>query len=150
MCYSMMAHFSDDEQESLGYIEKACEEATKADRPIGLYLVQEFEFRLSRGMTEGLAELLAKIQQGHLDDPDVEYQLVRVLDRFGIGPDRGPLRGAPGAPSAPPQPAASPAGSSGAIWTPEQGGGATPDQPAQLGASDDASGESKSGLYIPD
>ena len=149
MCYSMMAHFSDDEQESLGHIEKACEEATKAGRPIGLYLVQEFEFRLSRGMTDGLPELLTKIQQGHLDDPDVEYQLVRVLDRFGIGPDRGPLRGAPGAPPPPPpQPTAAPAASGGAIWTPDQGG-APPEAPAQADP-DEAPGESKSGLYIPD
>ena len=149
MCYSMMAHFCDDEQESLGHIEKACEEATKAGRPIGLYLVQEFEFRLSRGMTDGLPELLTKIQQGHLDDPDVEYQLVRVLDRFGIGPDRGPLRGGPGAPPPPPpQPTAAPAASGGAIWTPDQGG-APREAPAQA-VADEAPGESKSGLYIPD
>ncbi len=150
MCYSMMAHFSDNDEESLEYIDKACEEATKAGRPIGLYLVQEFEFRLSRGMTDGLPDLLTTIQQGHLDDPDVEYQLVRVLDRFGIGPDRGPLRGGPGAPGAvpPPQPAAAPpaAASSGAIWTPDQSDTA----PEPASGSDEAPGESKSGLYIPD
>ena len=149
MCYSMMAHFGDDEQESLDYINKACEEATKAGRPIGLYLVQEFEFRLSRGLTEGLPDLLTKIQQGHLDDPDVEYQLVRVLDRFGIGPDRGPLRGAPGQAPPPPQPAAAtqPAASGGAIWTPDQGAAPAPET---KDTSDQDSGESKSGLYIPD
>ena len=151
MCYSMMAHFGDDDEQSLKYIEQACEEATKAGRPIGLYLVQEFEFRLSRGMTEGLPDLLTRIQQGHLDDPDVEYQLVRVLDRFGIGPDRGPLRGAPGqqAPPPPPQPAAAaqPAASGGAIWTPDQGAAPAPEI---KDSSDEASGESKSGLYIPD
>lgn len=146
MCYSMMAHFGDDDEQSLEYINKACEEATKAGRPIGLYLVQEFEFRLSRGMTDGLPDLLSKIQQGHLDDPDVEYQLVRVLDRFGIGADRGPLRGAPGqAPPTPQPPAAAPA-AGGAIWTPDQGAA-----PAEAKNSpEQASGESKSGLYIPD
>ena len=148
VCYSMMAHFGDDDQQSLEYISKACEEATKAGRPIGLYLVQEFEYRLSRGMTDGLPELLGQIQHGHLDEPDVEYQLVRVLDRFGIGPDRGPLRGAPGAPGQPaPQPtaAAAPA-AGGAIWTPDQGAA-----PAEANESTEAeTGESKSGLYIPD
>ena len=84
MCYSMMAHFGDDDEQSLDYINKACEEATKAGRPIGLYLVQEFEFRLSRGLTDGLPDLLSRIQQGHLDDPDVEYQLVRVLSLIHI------------------------------------------------------------------
>ncbi len=147
MCYSMMAHFGDDDEQSLDYINKACEEATKAGRPIGLYLVQEFEFRLSRGLTDGLPDLLSRIQQGHLDDPDVEYQLVRVLDRFGIGPDRGPLRGPPGQTPPNTQPAGAAPAAGGAIWTPDQGSAAPPqakDSPQQ------ASSDSESGLYIPD
>ena len=147
MCYSMMAHFGDDDEQSLDYINKACEEATRAGRPIGLYLVQEFEFRLSRGLTDGLPDLLSRIQQGHLDDPDVEYQLVRVLDRFGIGPDRGPLRGPPGQTPPNTQPADAAPAAGGAIWTPDQGSAAPPqakDSPQQ------ASSDSESGLYIPD
>ncbi len=144
MCYSMMAHFSDNDESALEYITQACDEATKADRPIGLYLVQEFEFRLSRGMTDGLPELLGRIQADHLDDPDVEYQLVRVLDRFGIGPDRGPLRGQPGQP-APPAPVSQEA-SGGAIWTPGQA--EPPVEPTEGEAAEP--GESSSGLWIPD
>lgn len=144
MCYSMMAHFSDDDQASLDYIQQACDEAQKENRPIGLYKVQEFEFRLSRGMTDILPDLLTEIQQKYLDDPDVEYQLVRVLDKFGIGPDRGPLRGPPQQPGMP-QPQAAPQSQPVASEAePAAGGIWTPDQPA----SED--GESSSGLYIPD
>ncbi|MFK7769226.1 MAG: hypothetical protein AB8B55_18540 [Mariniblastus sp.] len=140
MSYSMMAHFSEDETEALGYLEKAREEATKADRPVGMYYVQEFEYRLSRGITDGLTELLQTIQMKHLNDPQVEYQLVRVLDRYGIGPDRGPLRGAP------PQPATAPAASG--VWTPDQDSPATAQIAQQPAATEE---ESKpSGLWIPD
>jgi len=147
MCYSMMAHFSEDIDESLENISKACDEAKKADRPIGLYLVQEFELRLSRGMTDGLPDLLTRIQKDHLDEPDVEYQLVRVLDRFGIGPDRGPLRGAPGQQPPPrPVPEQPPAEGSGGIWTPDQPEPIASEAPA----SESGDGESSSGLWIPE
>jgi hypothetical protein len=138
MSYSMMAHFSDDDDEALEFLGKAREAAKKEGRPIGIYYVQEFELRLSRGMTEGLPELLQKIQADHLDDPEVEYQLVRVLDRFGIGPDRGPIRG--GAPIPPP------AQVEGGIWTPGQ---AEP-LPAETPAAATESESKPTGLWIPD
>ena len=143
MSYSMMAHFTEDENEAIGYLEKAREEATKANRPVGMYFVQEFEYRLSRGITDGLTEILQTIQMHHLNDPQVEYQLVRVLDRYGIGPDRGPLRG-----QAPPQQQEPPSG----VWTPDQGSApqvaGSPAQPAAQPAAQDA--EKPSGLWIPD
>ena len=139
----MMAHFTEDENEAIGYLEKAREEATKANRPVGMYFVQEFEYRLSRGITDGLTEILQTIQMHHLNDPQVEYQLVRVLDRYGIGPDRGPLRG-----QAPPQQQEPPSG----VWTPDQGSApqvaGSPAQPAAQPAAQDA--EKPSGLWIPD
>ncbi len=67
VCLSMMAHFTDDDNQALGYLDQAREEAVKADRPIGIYYVQEFEFRLSRGMTDGLPELLQTIQTKYLN-----------------------------------------------------------------------------------
>jgi len=64
-----------------------------------------------------------------------------VLDRFGIGPDRGPIRGtAPGQPPAPAE---------GGIWTPGQSESAP--AAAQPGPAEAAEPESKpSGLWIPD
>ena len=137
--YSMMAHFAEDDTEALEFLEKAKEEARNSGRSVGIYFVQEFEFKLMRGMTDQITELLQTIQMNHLNEPEVEYQLVRVLDRFGIGPDRGPIRGAsePAAEAAP-----------GGIWTPDQGGGA---EPAPVAESDNAGGdENSSGLWIPE
>lgn len=137
--YSMMAHFAEDDTEALEFLEKAKEEARNSGRSVGIYFVQEFEFKLMRGMTDQITELLQTIQMNHLNEPEVEYQLVRVLDRFGIGPDRGPIRGAP-------EPAAEAA--PGGIWTPDQGGGA---EPAPVAESDNAGGdENSSGLWIPE
>ena len=137
-----MAHFTTDDSQSLGYLEQAKEEAVKAGRPVGIYYVQEFEFRLSRGITDKLHELLHTIQANYLNDPEVEYQLVRVLDRFGIGPGRGPLRG-----SAPDAQAQAPANPGGAIWTPEQGG---PAPVASQAPPTPPESEKSSGLWIPE
>lgn len=150
--YSMMAHFTDDDEEALGHLEQAKAEATKTQRPVGIYFVQEFEFRLTRGLTENISELLQTIQVNHLNEPEVEYQLVRVLDRFGIGPDRGPIRGGP------PQNQESEAPASGGIWTPESNSPvatqpvAPSTEPASESNAPDAnSSEAKpSGLWIPD
>jgi hypothetical protein len=98
-----------------------------------------------RGMTDRITELLQTIQMNHLNEPEVEYQLVRVLDRFGIGPDRGPIRGAPEtAPADPGQ---------GAIWTPGQGNGPQPESATESGAESSGAVEAKeeaSGLWIPE
>lgn len=144
LSYSLMSHFTSDTEEALGYLDKARESAKENGRPEGIYYVQEFELRLSRGMTDGLNEILHTIQSNYLDDPEVEYQLVRVLDRFGIGPDRGPIRGGPqsGGPQTAPPPGASGSG----IWTPDQ-----PDPvPADTSPNAPASEEKSSGLWIPD
>lgn len=145
--YSMMAQFCEDEQESLDYLARAREAADKLGRPVGIYYVQEFELRLSRGMTERLPELLQTIQMNYLDDPEVEYQLVRVLDRFGIGPDRGPIRGGAASAGAVPGPAAGNPESG--LWTPGQ----SESLPAEVppGSTVGEETESKpSGLWIPE
>jgi len=138
--YSMMAHFADDDTEALEFLEKAKEEARKSGRSVGIYFVQEFEFKLMRGMTDQITELLQTIQMNYLNEPEVEYQLVRVLDRFGIGPDRGPIRGAPEAAPAEPK--------QGGIWTPDQGGASQPEPAANADSA--SGGEESSGLWIPE
>ncbi len=89
LIYSLLAQMTDDEKEALEYLSKARSEAKKHDRPIGLYLVQEFEFRLRHGMTEKLPALMQTIQMHHLREPDVEYHLARVLERHGLLRGRG-------------------------------------------------------------
>lgn len=140
LTYSMLAHLVESDDEAFGYVEKAVESAKALDRPVGMYLVQEFEMRLARGLTEGLPQLLQTIQRDHLNDPEVEYRLVRVLDRYGIGPEQGPIRR-----PTEPQVAAASAGGGGQIWTPDQG------EPPVAGSAAEPEGEEKeSKLWIPD
>ncbi|MEE2825312.1 MAG: hypothetical protein VYE64_01650, partial [Planctomycetota bacterium] len=144
-CYSMMARLVEDDQEGLEYLSKARQAARQVDEPVGTYLVQEFEFRLSRGLTDKLPELLQTIQQKHLREPNVEYQLAYILEKFGLisGDGQGPGP----SPSAPPPEMAGPGseteGSSGALWTPDDAG-----QPAEAPDSSPESGGSK--LWLPD
>ena len=83
-CYSMLARLTEDDKQSLEYLSKARQFARQANEPVGTYLVQEFEFRLSRGLTDNLPELLQTIQQKHMREPNVEYQLAYVLEKFGL------------------------------------------------------------------
>ena len=114
ICYSMLAQLSDDNDEAIEHLRNARNEAVAAGRSIGLFLVQEFEIRLSRGMTEKLPELLQTIRKQYVSDPNVEFQLSRVLNSFGlITPD-----GQVSLPSAEP---AEESASSSKIWTPDSG-----------------------------
>ena len=88
ICYSMLAQLTDDDSQAIDYLQQARQEAKNAGRSIGQLLVQEFEVRLTRGMTDKLPELLQTIQQKYMTEPNVEYQLMRVLSKFGlISPD---------------------------------------------------------------
>ena len=82
--YAVLASINDDTDVVLDYLSKAKQEAKTAGRSIGTVLVQEFEFRLSRGMHENLKELIRTIQSRHLDEPEVEYRLTEVLVKFGL------------------------------------------------------------------
>lgn len=82
--YAVLASINDDTDIVLDYLSKAKQEAKAAGRSIGTFLVQEFEFRLSRGMHENLKELIRTIQTRHLDEPEVEYRLTEVLMKFGL------------------------------------------------------------------
>ena len=135
LCHSVLAQIAEEDEECFGHLAKAREIAKENDRPFGVYLVQELEMGILRGKTDKLPELLREIETNHLAEPNVEYQLVRVLQRFGlIGADGRP-------PGAPPQrqPAPAAAGAPG-VWTGD-------DAPSEPQPDEAAPQESK--LWIP-
>ena len=82
--YAVLASVNEDTEVVLDYLSKARQEAKAAGRSIGIFLVQEFEFRLSRGLTDNLKELIRTIQTRHLEEPEVEYRLTEVLMKYGL------------------------------------------------------------------
>ena len=99
--------------------------------------MQEFELRLSRGMTEKLPSLLQTIQMHHADDPDVEYHLSRVLERFGLLQGQGPE------------------GQSAAVPEPAAAGGMFVSDTTDAGSDESAQGQPRksdqpSKLWLPD
>ena len=112
---SMMAQMTEGDDEALEYLQQAKNIAKENGRPIGVYLVQELELRMLRGLTDKLAGLLQRIQIHHLGEPNVEYQLARVLNRFGLLDQEAQVPGVdPGALEEPKGEAA------GGLWTPDQ------------------------------
>ena len=134
VCYGILARHADSPDEATEHFTNARAEAVKAGRPIGIYLVHEFEYRLANGLTEKLDSLIEVIQSRHMKEPDVAYELTRVLQKFGVIGKQGP--GGEEMAAA----AAEPAAQEGGIWTPESGGGSADSPPA----------EEKSKLWIPD
>ena len=144
-CYSMMARLTDDDERALECLSKARHFARQSGEPLGTYLVQEFEYRLSRGLTDKLPELLQTIQQKHMREPNVEYQLAYVLEKFGLISADG--RSPDASKNAPPPEMAGSASESdapgGAIWT--------PDDPAKAEKpADSPADEGGSKLWLPD
>jgi len=128
---SMLAQLTEDEEKAFALLQQAKTEAKEAGRPLGIYLVQELEMRMVRGMTDKLPGLLQRIQAHHLREPNVEYQLTRVLSRFGLldrqsaGQEMETVA------------VEDPSG----VWTPDQEGTA----PAQSGAEEPAASK----LWLP-
>lgn len=118
---SIMAHLSENDEEALEYLQQAKNFAVERDRPIGVYLVQEFEMRLERGLTDKLAGLLQRIQIHHLGEPNVEQHLVRVLSRFGLLNREAPGSGNDLDDMEEPAPEMA-----GGIWTPDQAAAEAP------------------------
>jgi hypothetical protein len=83
-CYLAMAYLTDDAKKGLEYFQLMRQEARSEGKSIGLMLVREFEYRLTRRIPENLGELLRTIQTRYMQEPDVEYQLGRVLKQFGL------------------------------------------------------------------
>ncbi len=82
--YAVLASINAETETVLDYLSKARHEAKNAGRSIGALLVQEFEFRLSHGLTDNLRELIRTIQTRHIDEPEVEYRLTEVLMKYGL------------------------------------------------------------------
>jgi hypothetical protein len=75
---------STDLDESLRLLAQARSKANLAQFPTGNYLVDEFQFRLSRGITDQLEELLTVIYKSHIHEPEVAQRISQVLQRFGL------------------------------------------------------------------
>ena len=126
----MLAQLTDDDTKAVEYLQQARQHAKSEGRSIGQLLVQEFETRLTRGMTDKLPELLQTIQRHHMKEANVEYQLVRVLSKFGLISPDGRTVSLP-ASSQPSEPESK-------IWTPDAD---------ESTVSSGASGESK--IWVP-
>ena len=132
LCYSIMAQLTDDDQKTIEYFQLARQEVKRAGGNVGLLLVQELDIRLSRGMTDKLPELLQTIQRNHTHEAEVQYQLARVLGKYGlISPDGRTV-------SLPAAPQTEEAMSGSAIWTPDS------EVPAVT-----AEGSSPSKIWVP-
>ena len=131
----MMARLTQDTDEALEMMQKARSHALSAKRPIGGILIDELELRLERNRPDGCQELLRVLQTQHLQDPQNQYRLAMVLQRFGImGPD-GRMRSDVPEAAQPTEPTG--------IWTPD--GAEAPAVPAAESGS-----ETKSGLWLPE
>ena len=104
-------------------------EARKADKPIGQFLLQEFEMRLERGLTEKLPSLLHTLRTSHLQEPGVEAGLAQLLHRYGLideeqimrgrGQGMDPALASIASPAPEPAPAAASSDEPSKLWLPE-------------------------------
>ncbi len=81
---SLMSKYADSTEESLEFLQQAKAECKSAGKPYGMYLVQEFEMYLSRGVTEPLESLFHRISHNHLDEPGVEERVTQILQRYNM------------------------------------------------------------------
>jgi tetratricopeptide (TPR) repeat protein len=79
-----LAVFATDLGDALELFAQARTKAAQAGMQVGNYLVDEFEFRLSRGITDKLEELLSVIYQAHLQEPEVPERMTMILHRYGL------------------------------------------------------------------
>ncbi len=121
LLYSMKAQVTQDDDTAFEFLTKAKDAAQAEGKPIGIYLVYEFEMRLQRGMTEKLPAMLQTIRSKHLQEPDVEAELAQTLHRFGLL-DEQQLFAAPGSPAPEMAAAAEPAAAAkepSKLWLPD-------------------------------
>ncbi len=134
LIYVVMARLTPDTDQALELMQKARKHALAADRSIGGLLIDELELRLERNRPDGCQELLRVLQAHHLKDPQNQYRLAAVLQRFGIMGADGRMRSDAGEADEPVAAAAA----VGELWTPGEAG------PAETES------EGKSGLWLPD
>lgn len=70
--------------QSLELLAQARTKAAQSQAPFGNYLVDEFQYRLSRGITDRLDDLLTLIYKAHIHEPNVAQRMGHVLQRFGL------------------------------------------------------------------
>ena len=128
-----LAKLTSDTDEALDMMQKARQHASSSGREVGRLLVDELEIRLERGRVESCADLLRTIQANHASDPDVQYQLAAVLQRFDLLDAEGRIAAPPDEASASPEEPT--------IWTPESG---APSGPIE------SSTAQKSKLWLPE
>ena len=126
---SMKAEATHDNEKALACLEEARDEARKEGKPIGQFLLQEFEMRLERGLTEKLPSLLHTLRTNHLQEPGVEAGLAQLLHRYGLIDEEQIMRGrgqamdpalaSMGAPATEPAPAAASENEPSKLWLPE-------------------------------
>jgi tetratricopeptide (TPR) repeat protein len=90
---SMKAQATHDDDAALACLEEARAEAKKEGKPIGQFLLQEFEMRLERGLTEKLPSLLQTLRTNHLQEPGIEASLAQLLHRYGLIDEDQIMRG---------------------------------------------------------
>ena len=133
--YAVLARIEPRNETALEYFKAARQYAKQQGRPFGTYLVQEFELRLSRGLTDKLDSLFKRIQMNHLHEPNVELHFSRILEQYGIvprdgvprEPDTSKVESGPAEPANP-------------IWTPE---------PSSSESAEATAPEKKSKLWLP-
>ena len=119
-------------EEGLTHLNNVKNRLKSQGKPYGTILVAEFEYRISRGETENLDSLFERLRRHHMDEPDVETSLFKVLSKYNL------LQGPPSemAPEAAPDQVAAP--KSRIIADPSQPTAAEPQKE-----------NSESGLWLP-
>ena len=120
--------------EGIEYLNRAKNKLKEAGQPYGSILVAEFDYRLERADTADIDSLFERIRRHHIDEPDVEADMLRTLQKYNLL-QTGP---APAAESAPELAATDEPVPSGIITDPAQ---AAPPAPKQE--------QSQSGLWLP-
>ncbi len=134
--YLTLAKLTMNPTAALEWMHRARHHASSNGRSVGHLLVEELELRLGRGLIENCSELLRTIQANHSSDPEVQYHLANVLQRFGIVDSEGMVVG-----RLPEEPApAAEAATSSTIWTPD----------SEAPVSGGAGKQQKSKLWLPD
>ena len=79
------AQMERDDDKALEILAQIRAQAKADGEPLGHFLVDEFEFRLSRYLTgKKLQDLVRAIEAKHIEEPGVESRLTMVLERFGL------------------------------------------------------------------
>jgi hypothetical protein len=140
--YRRLIAAEDDDEQALALIHEARRRSEAAGESTAAWELAELELHIENGNAEQAQATLARIEQNHLDDPQVAAAVYQLLYETGvISPEdiqaqtsRGPHTHGGRPALAPAAPAAAPAPEAGRIWTPDS------DRPA---------GGKKSTLWTP-